>query len=148
MYARITAYFINILGTVFFNIISILCFFLRIYHSKDGVLKIEPFNYRCPSRIFDWLHMSDDFILQNFSNELQNGMTLQNFWNFFNFVRKLILVFSFLYFENLLTTKVGRNARLVCQKWPNFKEDSQMSLIYNKSSIMLHLNGYYNAMVS
>lgn len=37
------------------------------YHSKDGLMKIKAFNYRFPHQVTEWLRMSDDFILSNFS---------------------------------------------------------------------------------
>ncbi len=36
-------------------------------YSKDGRLTVEPFDYRCPHRVTEWLRQSDDFIRSNFS---------------------------------------------------------------------------------
>ena len=39
----------------------------RVYHSREGKFMIEPFEYRFPQRITEWLHKSDDYVRNNFS---------------------------------------------------------------------------------
>lgn len=43
-------------------------FLTRIYHSKEGILTIQPFKYAYHPKMAEWLQKSDDFILANFSS--------------------------------------------------------------------------------
>ncbi|XP_032799012.2 protein N-terminal asparagine amidohydrolase [Daphnia magna] len=43
------------------------CSLQRVYHTGEGIFRINPFSYRYHSQMVDWIHKSDDFILNNFS---------------------------------------------------------------------------------